>query len=58
MVYYCKAPIRHFTKWSDYVQICHILTTGDFLTWLESLKEIWQDKSVSYQIADFLPLTH
>ena len=32
--------LLHFTKLNDYTQICHILTTGHFLTWLECLKEI------------------
>ena len=32
--------LLHFTKLSDFFQICHILTPRQFLTWLECLKEI------------------
>ena len=33
------APLL-LTKLTDYTPNLHILTTGEFLTWLESLKEI------------------
>ena len=42
MVHYCETPITLYQiNWLYNVpQICHILTTGHSLTWLERLKEI------------------